>query len=66
VSVQAATLELPEDVVREQLTDEFLRNLRVDLGMGLWLTVVGGVLIAAGGALGLAWARTREPVVPDA
>ena len=60
----AAELRLPEDVIREQLADLFRGDLRVDIGPGLWLSFAGGVVIAAGGALGLAWARTREPVVP--
>ena len=64
--ILSARLELPEDVIREQLAEQFERDLRVEIGPGLWLSVGGGVLIAAGGALGLAWARTREPVVPVA
>ena len=64
--ILSARLELPEDVIREQLAEQFERDLRVDVGAGLWLSVGGGALIAAGGALGFAWARTREPVVPDA
>ena len=62
--VLSARLELPEDVIREQLAEQFQRDLRVDVGSGLWLSVAGGVLIACGGALGLAWARTPEPAVP--
>lgn len=58
--ILSARLELPEDVIREQLAEQFERDLRVEIGPGLWLSVGGGVLIAAGGALGLAWARTRE------
>ena len=61
--VLSARLELPEDVIREQLAEQFQRDLRVDVGPGLWLSVAGGVLIAGGGALGLAWVRTREPAV---
>ena len=62
--VLSARLELPEDVIRGQLAEQFQRDLRVDVGSGLWLSLAGGVLIAGGGALGLAWARTREPAVP--
>jgi hypothetical protein len=62
--ILSARLEFPEDVIRDQLAEHFERDLRVEIGAGLWLSVGGGVLIAAGGALGLAWARTREPVVP--
>ena len=61
--VLSARLELPEDVVREQLAEQFERDLRVEIGAGLWLSVVGGILIIGGGALGLAWARSREPAV---
>lgn len=64
--ILSARLGLPEDVIREQLAEQFERDLRVEVGAGLWLSIGGGVLIATGGALGFAWARTREPVVPDA
>jgi hypothetical protein len=63
--ILSARLELPEDVIRAQLAEQFERDLRVEVGPGLWLSVGGGVLIAGGGALGLAWARAREPVVPS-
>jgi hypothetical protein len=53
----AADLELPEDVIREQLAEQFDRALRVDVGPGLWLTVLGGALVIVGGVLGLRWAR---------
>ena len=64
-TVLSARLELPEDVIREQLAEQFRRDPRVEIGPGLWLSVVGGVLIAAGGVLGSAWARTREPRTPS-
>jgi hypothetical protein len=60
VEVLAAELELPEDVVREQLAEQFDRALRVDVGPGVWLCLAGGLLLVAGGALGLAWARRRR------
>jgi Tryptophan-associated transmembrane protein (Trp_oprn_chp) len=63
--ILSARLELPEDVIREQLADQFRRDLRVEIGPGVWLSIAGGLLIVAGGALGLAWARTREPRVPS-
>lgn len=62
----SARLEFPEDVIREQLAEQFERDLRVEIGPGLWLSVAGGLLIVGGGALGLAWARTREPSIPTA
>jgi len=62
----SARLEFPEDVIREQLAEQFERDLRVEIGPGLWLSVAGGLLIVGGGALGLAWARTREPAIPTA
>ena len=64
VSSIAAELELPEDVVREQVADQARQNLRVELEPALWLTVAGGLLMAVGGALSLAWARTREVSTP--
>jgi hypothetical protein len=63
--ILSARLELPEDVIREQLADQFRQDLRVEIGPGVWLSIAGGLLIVAGGALGLAWARTREPRVPS-
>jgi hypothetical protein len=56
----AAQVGLPEDVVRQQLEDEFDRAGRVEIEPGLWLGAAGGVLLAAGGVLGLAWVRRRE------
>lgn len=56
----AADADLPEDVVREQLAEEFERSLRVDVGPWPWVAAGGGVLLMAGGVLGTAWARQRE------
>jgi hypothetical protein len=56
----AAQVGLPEDVVRQQLEAEFERSGRVEIESGLWFSVAGGVLLAAGGVLGLAWVRRRE------
>jgi hypothetical protein len=50
-------LGLPEDVVRERLADLLAQDLRVEISAGLWVTVAGGVLLVAGGVLGLAWVR---------
>lgn len=62
----SARLEFPEDVIREELAEQFERDLRVEIGPGLWLSVAGGLVIVGGGELGLAWARTREPAIPSA
>lgn len=50
-------LGLPEEVVRERLSDLLEQDLRVEIQPGLWLTAFGGVLLVAGGILGLAWVR---------
>jgi uncharacterized membrane protein YeiB len=50
-------LGLPEQVVRERLSDLLAQDLRVEISPGLWITVAGGVLLVAGGVLGVAWAR---------
>lgn len=56
-------LGLPEEVVRERLSDLLEQDLRVEIAQGLWVTVAGGVLLVAGGVLGLAWVRRERP--PD-
>ncbi len=53
----AARLEEPVGAVRAQLEERFSSQVRVDLGVGVWLALAGGALIDLGGALGLAWAR---------
>lgn len=60
----ASELELPEDVVRVQLQEQFGAALRVDVRPGLWVSAIGGLLLAAGGALSLAWASGR-PSAPQ-
>jgi hypothetical protein len=60
----AAELGLPEDVVREQLSDELRRALRVDVASGVWFSAAGGALLVSGGALSLAWARGRRASDP--
>jgi hypothetical protein len=55
----AAQLELPEDVVREQLGEEFQRALRVEVARGIWISAAGGILFAIGGALSFVWVRRR-------
>lgn|SRR5262245_22564642 len=48
-------LGLPEEVVRERLSELLDQDLRVEISPGLWVTAAGGVLLVAGGVLGLAW-----------
>jgi hypothetical protein len=63
----AAELELPTDVVREQLAELIGDALRVDVAGGIWVAAAGGLLLVAGGILSLAYVRrgAGHPV-PDA
>ena len=58
--------QLGEDpaAVRTQLEEQYGEQLRVDLGPGVWVAVVGGVLIDVGGALGLLWVKQRAEAAP--
>jgi hypothetical protein len=56
----AAQLELPEEVVREQLREEFQRALRVEVERGIWISAAGGILLVTGGALSFAWVGRRS------
>jgi hypothetical protein len=58
--VLSQELRLPEDIVREQLAEQFEQDLRVEVQPALWLCALGGALMAAGGVLGLAWTRRRD------
>ena len=49
-----------EDVVREALLETLRGDLRVEVASGVWLTAAGGVVLAVGGVLGLAWLRERD------
>jgi hypothetical protein len=53
----AAELEIPVEVVREQLSELLEQDLRVEIQPGLWLTAFGGVVLVVGGILGFAWVR---------
>ena len=57
----AVQLGLPEEVVRERLADLLDQDLRVEISPGPWITAAGGVLLVAGGMLGLVWARRERP-----
>jgi hypothetical protein len=56
-------LGLPEEVVRERLADLLDQDVRVEISPGLWITAAGGVLLVAGGVLGLRWVRRER--LPD-
>jgi hypothetical protein len=60
--ILSVQLGLPEDVVREPISDLLDQGLRVEISPGLWITAAGGVLLVAGGVLGLSWARRRRPL----
>ncbi len=45
--------------IRAELEEQVGDQLRVDVGVGVPVTVAGGVLIDVGGALGLLWVRQR-------
>jgi hypothetical protein len=64
-SIAAATGQEVE-IVRDVLTEEFQRNLRVDVEAWPWVTAAGGVLLVAGGVLGLVWIRRRAGQAPTA
>jgi hypothetical protein len=63
VASLSVKLGLPKDVIREQLSAQLDKELRVEGAPGLWLTVAGGVLLVAGGALSVAWSG-RESATP--
>lgn len=50
--------------VRAQLERQYGEQLRVDLGPGVAVAVVGGVLIDVGGALGLLWVKQGAEASP--
>jgi Tryptophan-associated transmembrane protein (Trp_oprn_chp) len=60
VSSLSVKLGLPEDVIRDQLSAQLDKELRVQVSPGLWITIAGGVLLVAGGALSVAWTGKRS------
>ncbi|HYG71828.1 MAG TPA: hypothetical protein VEC15_06010 [Actinomycetota bacterium] len=48
-----------EEVVREALLETLRGLLRVDVAITTWIVVGGGLVLAGGGALTLAWIRER-------
>jgi hypothetical protein len=61
VASLSVRLGLPKDVIREQLSVELDKELRVEVSPGLWLTAAGGVVLVVGGGLSLAWSRRGAP-----
>ena len=42
------------------------RGASIDLGLGIWLVVAGGVIGTIGGLLDLAWVGQRQLAAPNA
>jgi hypothetical protein len=53
----AASTGIPESA---ELRAQCARFASTDLGTGIYVTIAGGLLSAAGGALGIAWARRAK------
>ena len=53
------------DVVEAALLEALQGELRVEIGLAVWLVLVGGAILAAGGALTLVWIRERERTAVD-
>jgi hypothetical protein len=53
----ADQLGQPVERVRALLEQNFGATLRVDTEVGIWLSLLGGLILVAGGGLSLAWAR---------
>ncbi len=62
---RASRLGKPFAEVLAQLQAKFATQLQIRIGSGMWLTMAGGVLGAAGGILSLAWAK-RQSLPTDA
>jgi hypothetical protein len=60
----AGSLGVAEEDV-DAMIDELQEAFVVDVATGVWLTLLGGIATAAGGAVTLAWAsRRREDATP--
>lgn len=59
----ADQLDQPMETIRAQLEEQFADQITVDLGAGVWVAALGGILVDVGGALNLAWVR-RQPAEP--
>jgi hypothetical protein len=65
VRALARELGQPVEPVRALVRQNFRGTLRVDIGAGMPLALVGGLVLIVAGALSLAWARRLdEPSVP--
>ena len=56
----------PLDKVRADVQGVIDRDASIELGLGIWLVVAGGVIGAIGGLLDLAWVGQRRLAAPDA
>jgi len=60
----AGSLGIAEDDV-DAMIDDLQEAFVVDVAIGVWLTLLGGIATAAGGAVTLAWAsRRRDDATP--
>jgi hypothetical protein len=63
----ADRLGQPVDSVRTLLEQNFGTTIRVDTGGGMWLSLLGGLLLIVAGGLSIAWARrSRDEARPRA
>jgi len=56
----------PLDKVRADVQGVIDRGASIDLGIGIWLVVAGGVIGTIGGLLDLAWVGQRQLAAPNA
>jgi hypothetical protein len=66
-SALADQLGQPVERVRALLEQSFGTTIRVDTEVGMWLSLLGGLLLIVAGGLSLAWARrSRDDETPPA